>query len=343
MTTDQYPKVTVVTIMYGDRWKFLSQVISATMKDSHVTKMIIVDNGSVNKEEIENGTKEYGERVVILRQEKNLGSAGGFAVGIEYARSTVCDFVLLLDDDSIPEEGFVDYFMDVYTFLPDKNAVLSGCRFNVLNNKDIFFSQTILNDEPRGTFFEFFSFKKVPKFLELLHVRKKKEIKKAPYTPIIPTEAFVYGGTFLPIEAVRKTVLPDKKLFLYGDDIEYSWNVKKSGYASYMASRPRIYDIDFTFGVGGSYIYGQFEKKLPPFKVYYRLRNMVLLSRRHTRQNKIILFLNIIFWVLGLYFLGFLRYGHTSEYYKRIILMTKAVVAGYFPESAFAKRIENSF
>ena len=75
-------KVTVVTIMFGNRWKFLSQTIAAAMKDSHITKMVIVDNGSQNKKEIEEGTKQYGDRIVILRQEKNLGSAGGFAAGL---------------------------------------------------------------------------------------------------------------------------------------------------------------------------------------------------------------------------------------------------------------------
>jgi hypothetical protein len=68
-------KVTAVTIMYGDRWKFLSQVVEAVMRDPYITTFVIVDNGSKNEMEIKEGVKVYGDRVVVLRQEKNLGSA----------------------------------------------------------------------------------------------------------------------------------------------------------------------------------------------------------------------------------------------------------------------------
>ena len=69
-------KVTAVTIMYGDRWKFLSQVLEAVMRDPYISTFVIVDNGSKNETEIKEGVKQYSERVVVLRQEKNLGSGG---------------------------------------------------------------------------------------------------------------------------------------------------------------------------------------------------------------------------------------------------------------------------
>ena len=78
----QTPRITVITVTYGKRWKFLSQLVNSVMRDPYVTKLIIVDNGSKNKKEIEDGVKEYGEKVSILRQESNLGSAGGFAIGV---------------------------------------------------------------------------------------------------------------------------------------------------------------------------------------------------------------------------------------------------------------------
>lgn len=337
-----YPKVTAVTIMYGNRWKFLSQVVIATMRDPHITKFIIVDNGSQNKEEIENGVREYGDRVQIVRQEENLGSAGGFAVALDHARRTECDYVLILDDDSVPEEGTIMSFMEIVRLLPDRKVVLSGSRDNVLDNKEHFYKPSIPDDKPRGTFFEVFSFKKFMHFLKLLDPRKKK-MKRGPFIPIIPTEGFIYGGAFLPIEAVRDAPLPDASLFLYGDDVEYSWNVKKLGYESYLCSKPRLYDVDLTFGANGSHIFGQFEPETLPFKVYFRLKNMVWLSRRHSKQLKPVLFLNIVVWVLGLFILGFFRFGFTANFWSRIVLMIKAVVAGYYPKSKFAKNIESTF
>lgn len=341
--TNIYPRVTAVTIMFGDRWKFLTQVVTSVMNDPHVTKLIIVDNGSVNKDEIINGIKEYGDRIEVIREEKNLGSAGGFNIALERARHTDCDFVLMLDDDSVPEDGAITSFMEVMRLFPDQKVVLSGSRFNVLENKEYFYKPSIADDGIRGTFFEVFSFRKLFHFFKLFFWKRKRHFKRGPFIPVIPTEGFVYGGAFIPIDAVRKADLPDKSLFLYGDDIEYSWNVKKLGYDTYLCSIPRLYDVDFTFGTNSSHIFGQFDPATKPFRVYYRIRNMVRLSRKHSRQGSLVLFLNIFFWMFGLFILGLYEHGLTKNYFSRVKLMTQAVYAGYSKNSKMAKKLEASF
>jgi GT2 family glycosyltransferase len=330
MTTTLYPKVTVVTIMHGDRWKFLTQVVTAVMKDVHVTKLVIVDNGSKNQAEILNGTKQYGDKVVVLREEKNLGSAGGFGKGLEYARGTDCDFVYILDDDSVPEDGSITLFMETLRLFPDQKVVLSGNRIDLLDNKEIFYKPTILTDKARGTFFEVFSLKKLIHFLGLIiSIHKKKVIKRGPFIPVIPNEAFVYGGAFIPIDAVRRAPLPDASLFLYCDDVEYSWNIKKLGYDSYLCALPRIYDVDTTFGGNTSHIFGQFDSRTGPIGVYFRMRNMIRVSRKHSKQNKLVLLFSILTWVFGLFILGLIKNGPTKTYFKRVSLLSKAVYAGY--------------
>lgn len=340
--TSTFSRVTAVTIMYGDRWHFLSQVVEAVMKDPHIVTLVIVDNGSAHPGQINKGVEAYGERVVVLEQGKNLGSAGGFAVGIEYARKTECDFVLLLDDDSVPQEGIVETFIEILKLIPEQKVVLSANRYKVLNNSEVFYQPALLSDSPRGTFFEVFSRKKMAYFLKLF-LSQKKRITRGPFIPIIPTEGFIYGGAFIPIEAVRKAPLPDASLFLYGDDIEYSWNIKNLGYHSYLCATPKLDDIDLTFGENGSHIFGQFDPKTAPFKVYYRIRNMVRLSRKHTKQGKIELFANIFLWMVGLFTLGLFKVGPTKTYFNRVTLMSEAVIAGYYPNSKFAKRMDSSF
>ena len=339
---NEYPRVTVVTIMYGNRWKFLHQVVLAVMKDIHVSKLIIVDNGSENKEEIENGTKEYGDRVQIVRVEKNLGSAGGFGLALEHARNTDCDFVFMTDDDSVPEDGFVTSFMEVLKLFPDQKVVLSGNRIDVLDNKEHFYKPSLSSTNPHLTFFEVFSFKKLVHFFELL-IAGRAHIKRGPFIPVIPTEGFIYGGAFIPIEAVRTAELPDKSLFLYGDDIEYSWNVKRLGYDTYLCYKPRLHDRDLNFGSNRSHIFGQFDPETAAIGVYYRIRNMVRLSRKHSKQNTALLFLNVFIWMTGLFLLGLFHKGPTKSYFNRVSLMTRAVYAGYFPDSKVAKRAEAAF
>ena len=321
-------KVTAVTIMYGDRWKFLSQVVEAVMRDPYITTFVIVDNGSKNKLEIEEGVKVYGNRVVVLRQEKNLGSAGGFAKGLEYARTTDSDFVFLLDDDSVPEDNTIEQLLYLRKLFKNEKVVLSASRPSVPGNIDYFYKPSLETTLARRTFFEVFSFSKFENFIRLLIKPKINTVNSRPFIPIIPNESFVYGGAFIPMEAVRQAPLPDSTLFLYGDDIEYSWGIKEIGYDSYVCSRPCLIDVDLTFG--GAPILGLFdpETKLL-FKIYYRIRNMVRISVKHSRQLKLVLFINIIVWVFGLFLIGLFKYGVSRTYFKRVKLILQAVYGGY--------------
>ena len=321
-------KVVVVTVTYGERWVFLSQVIEAVIGDINVVKLIIIDNGSKNKEEIIKGVKPYGEKVVIIRHDKNLGSAGGFHSGLKASRDIECDFVFLLDDDNVPEEGAVNRFLDIKNnFLKEKNIVLMGNRVDLSGSQEYFYKPSLSNLNPKGTFFEVFSFEKFIHFVKLITGIYSKNLNKGPFLPIIPNVGFIYGGAFLPIEAVRESPLPDESLVLYGDDIAYSWGVKKAGYKSYVSTLPIIHDIDSSFG--DSHIFGLFNPDTHPFKVYYRIRNMVRISRENSSQWKITLFLSIIIWTIGLCFLGVFKHGLTKKYFKRACLIFKAVYGGY--------------
>ncbi len=328
-------RVVSVVIMYGNRWHFLARTIDAILQDEHIIKLIIVDNGSLNEKEIREGVAHYSDRVRVLRQEKNLGSAGGFAVGIAAARKEDCDFVYLSDDDMLPEKDFVDKYLAAKDLFADKKVVICGNRVDVPGNANVFY-EPVSSVATTGTFFNVFGFAKFKNFFHLAfgsHVGEGKGV----FVPVVPGRGgFVYGGAFIPIEAVRSAPLPDASLFLYGDDIEYAWGIEALGYNAYVSARPIINDIDLTFGQE-SHIFGLFKKDLHPFKVYYRMRNMVLLSVRHSKQKKLVLFLSVVSWFLGLLLLGLLRFGPSKHYFSRARLIIEAVRAGYDPKRKIPK------
>ncbi|HCC06236.1 TPA: hypothetical protein DEP94_02690 [Candidatus Nomurabacteria bacterium] len=330
-------KVAVVTVTYGKRWDFLSQVINSVINDVHVVKFIIVDNGSRNQKEIEDGVKIYGEKVLIIRHDKNLGSAGGFHAGLKAVRDIDCDFVFLLDDDNVPEVGAIDRFLDIKkNFLKGDKIVLMGNRVDLSGSQEYFYKPSLRDLNPKGTFFEVFSFEKVINFIKLVSDINNK--RSGPFLPIIPTIGFIYGGAFLPITAVCEAPLPDKSLVLYGDDIAYSWGVKKAGYKSYVSTSPVIHDIDSSFG--DSHIFGLFNPSTRPFKVYYRIRNMVRISRENSPQWKITLLLSIFIWILGLCILGIFKYGITWKYFERVKLIIEAVYGGYVKSAGIPMKAE---
>ncbi|MDP3402716.1 MAG: glycosyltransferase [bacterium] len=323
----QCVRVTVVTVVYGERWPLLKQVADSVLKDSKATTFVIVDNGCKNPDEMDAYALNYPERVVILRQVKNIGFSGAIEKGLGYARDTDCQYVLVLDDDSVPEEGAIDMFLENLKQFPDNKVVLAGNRVNVPGNEKVFRRPPLTRTMPKGTLFEVFSIKKLVELMRL--ILRIPMSADSPFIPIVPLEAFVTGGSFLPIEAVREAPLPDGSLFIYGEDLEYSWRILRLGYAAYVCARPRIIDIDMTFPKEGGHIFGLFDSEFALYKVYYRTRNAVIISRRNTTQTAPVLFVNVAIRTLGLLLIGLFTMGPTSAYVLRARTILRAVRDGY--------------
>lgn len=322
------PKVVILTVTYGSRWKFLSRVVSYAMGEEYVTKLIIVDNGSLDQEEMFSGIKPHSDKIDVLRFEKNVGSARGFARGIEYAQKIDADFLFILDDDNIPEEGAIQKFLELRNLFSHEKVVLCGHRVDLPGTEKYFHEPAIRDTSPHGTFFQVFGFRKIINFFRLLIGKEKQNKDLGPFMPVVPIESFAYGGSFIPMEAIRKAPLPDESLVLYGDDNEYSWGINQLGYDLYLCSRPVIHDIDLTFNEG-SHLFGFFSPETKPFKVYFHIRNSVRLSRKHSHQWKPFLLVNVILWNMGLCMLGLAKYGPTRHYFSRVKLIFQAVYGGY--------------
>ncbi len=329
--------VTVVTVVHGSRWPFLKQVADACLADSQVKTFIVVDNGCHDADLMDSYIAGYKDRVVVLRQEKNIGYSGAISKGLTYAKETDCDFVFVLDDDSVPETNAVMHFLNNLRLLEGKKVILVGNRVDVPGNKDIFTSRPLQDALPRGTLFEVFSFKKLANIIKLVLGFPPKN--DYPFVPIVPTEAFVTGGTFLPIEVVRSVEVPDKSMFIYGEDLDYAWRIRRLGYQSYACARPIIRDIDMTFPNYGDHIFGLFNPQTPAYKVYYRMRNAVRISKRHSDQSVFVLALNVMVWYIGLCIIGLIKWGPSKSYLKRSALIFKALGTGFFPKWTIPKDV----
>ncbi|HEY0948506.1 MAG TPA: glycosyltransferase family 2 protein [Candidatus Paceibacterota bacterium] len=324
-------RVTVVTVVFGDRWDLLRQVADSLLPDPLATTFVIVDNGCTDRELMDAYAANHPDRVVVLRQEENIGYSGAIRKGLEYARTTDCDRVFVLDDDSVPEPGAIGRLYENLAFFPEpEKIVLAGNRIDVADNAKVFNrlpSKTLM---PKGTLFEVFSFRKFVSLVRLL-LRIPKPAGD-PYLPMVPLEALVTGGSFIPIGAIRTTELPDPELFLYGEDLEFSWRMRRNGYSCYVCAQPVIRDIDLTFSKEGDHIFDLFESKFRDYKVYFRIRNAVIISRRNTIQAPPVLLANVLIWTAGLIAIGFFAKGLSKTFFKRARIILRAVRDGYGSE-----------
>jgi GT2 family glycosyltransferase len=330
-------EVTIVTVVYGKRWGLLRQVLDVCLLEPRYTTLIIVDNGCTDPQAMDAYAASHGERIVILRQIKNIGYSGAINQGLARARTTDSDFVFILDDDSVPEEGAVDHFLTNLAMFGDRKVILVANRVDVPGNKDIFTTRPLHDAPPRGTLFEVFSWRKFVAAVKLLLGIPPRT--NHPFVPIVPTEAFVTGGTFLPMEIVRTVELPDASMFIYGEDLDYAWRIRKLGYQSYACARPIIRDIDMTFPNYGDHIFGLFNPATPAYKVYFRMRNAVRISLRHSDQSRFVLALNIVVWYVGLCLIGLYKWGLSRSYIARARLVAVALYTGFVPTTAIPKSV----
>lgn len=215
-------------------------------------EIIVVDNGSTDQTRVM--LIEQFPDVTIVALDENLGGAGGFAKGIEFAYAQGHDWIWIMDDDAIPH--------------PEALA----CLLKVLQNTEVGRrSEVFVSSLPRSRDSE-----------ELVWPIKASKgwISELTQSPKGPFEAdfLPFLGLLLPAQAVVKVGLPRVDFFVLLDDVEYCYRAKTKGYTLICVPESLIYHPippRKKFRMLKKTI---FVECLPPWKGYYDIRNRVLLG-----------------------------------------------------------------
>ncbi|MES2876035.1 MAG: glycosyltransferase family 2 protein [Patescibacteria group bacterium] len=98
---------TAVIIPNWNGADFLAESIDSLLAQTVTCTVIVVDNGS--KDQSIEILEAYGDKVTILRNEKNLGFSGGVNTGIRYALKNDYDAVALLNNDAVADRKWLEY------------------------------------------------------------------------------------------------------------------------------------------------------------------------------------------------------------------------------------------
>ncbi|MBB6334314.1 glycosyltransferase [Schaalia hyovaginalis] len=158
--------------------------------------VIVVDNASSD----ESAQVARGHRVVtdVVPMERNIGGAGGFAVGIARAIARGAEFVWLMDDDTVPSPTALAELCRAHRDYPGQPAVLA-CRADWIDGRE----------HPMNTLRE--------RFLVDPLLRRRAAIAGARQ---IRTASFV--AILIDARAIREEGLPVADYFLWNDDFEYT-------------------------------------------------------------------------------------------------------------------------
>lgn len=296
-------RICAVVVTYGNRYHLLDRVIEALLQVK-VSKIVVVDNNSHNESRSQLRAKELDlkELLTVIYLSENTGSAGGYKVGLEFVRTCKdCEFVWLLDDDNIPYARALEVLITFWNNfdLPRKEERLcllsyreQSPAYKELARRDSLSIEPIIGSNNAVLGLNFLHAFSTRKHLKLFlgefkehEIVMKKNFGKVPVAP--------YGGMFFNKVLLDSIGYPDDRLFLYGDDYEYSHRIIKHSGEIILLLDSRMKDIDVSENKGMAVD----ERNL--FRLYYSNRNHVYFQKSLS-SNRLVFAINYLIYLLFL-------------------------------------------
>lgn len=194
---------------------------------------------------VDNSDGELGiKKTHYIPLHANKGIAYAQNMGIKWAKENGYKFVLLLDQDSKLEEGFVQKLYEDYLAIKE-------------NDPKVGFVGPIFVDE-------------VSKKEYKNYTDKSEAFNRA--------EALIASGCLISMECLDDVGAMDESLFIDLVDFEWCWRAESKGYTGYMTR-----NVVMTHSIGKKYHnwHGFVLGLSAPFRYYYQYRNTLWLIKRY--------------------------------------------------------------
>ena len=240
---------TIAVVVTHNRCQLLKRCLFYLKQQTEpCDEIIVVNNASTD------GTEEMlKEMQVTTINQPNLGSAGGWESGLRYALKNNFDAAWLMDDDGFPD-------LNALANLKKAFNLSVACVSSVVLREDkpnkFVFPFPILNKRGLPAIWS------IPRKINFKNVLvSKAKDNKYPF-------AHFFNGALISINSVRKVGLVNKDFFIYGDEVDYFFRLRESGHV---------------FSVTNAYHFhpNVSQRILTPAKIYYILKNSIIIHKRY--------------------------------------------------------------
>lgn len=269
----------VVVVTYN-RLELLKEcLVQVERQTVPAKKIIVVNNASTDgTEEFLREQKEKCGHYRILTCAENLGGAGGFEKGIQEAVEEPAACILLIDDDAVLENNYMEKIMGARREHPEYQA----------------FAGTVITAGKIDTFHR--------RNIERPGLRLKNCPENC-YTGLRAGQPFAcdiasFCGMVVDRELVRKAGLPCSEYFIWFDDTEYSMRINR--YTRFLV----IPDAKLNHKTAAEV--SKHPHRRYDWREYYGIRNRILCVKKHGNTldravNGADMFCHIVFrnWLFG--------------------------------------------
>ncbi len=201
--------VAAVVVTYNRLDDLKKCIASLSRQSCPLDAIFVINNGSTD------GTADWlaDQSAVRVVTQGNLGGAGGFATGIQTAYEAGYDWLWCMDDDCLAAPDALEVLLNS----PNLGPCIKNCVS--ISNQDSS-ELAFYVDRPNR------SYRKVADMAQF---------------DLVYGVAFFFNGTLLNAQVVKAIGLPDKKLFIWGDEVEYMTRAMKMGFPVVTVPRSVFY------------------------------------------------------------------------------------------------------
>lgn len=246
----QLPKIAIVILNWNGK-KDTKECLNSLNKITYSNyEIILVDNGSADGS-VEMLEKEYPE-INLIKNKENLGFTGGNNVGIKKALEHNADYVLLLNNDTIVEQDFLENIMDVAQLDPS---------IGIVGPKIYYYSLPYIIWSAGGRYIPFLGKART-------YGINKEDCSK--YNKMRQVSWVTGCAMLIKREVFNKLGLLEEQYFSNYEDLDFCISAGRVGYKIYYAPQAVIYHkVARDWGGLDS-----------PLYIYYQVRNNLLFIER---------------------------------------------------------------
>lgn len=245
-------RVVAIVVTYSPDLASLENLLKALA--SQVDSVIVVDNNSPvdTKQWLVNGA---GNRREIVLLTENAGVAAAQNKGIARARGLGAKYVVLFDQDSLPEHDMVYQLLRVA-----EDKLTAGCRLAAVGPR--YFDVIQRSSRP---------------FVQLRGMRVRRHDCQYP-GELVPVDHLISSGCLIPIAVLEDVGDMSEPLFIDYVDTEWCFRAWRKGYALY-----GVCDARMQHGLGDApnYFFGRYVPIHQPLRHYYLFRNAIWMFRQN--------------------------------------------------------------
>ena len=206
-------RVAVIVLNYKGIRDTIDCIASLSEQTYGKFTIVAVENGSGDDsvEKFNDLEKQYGDKLVALYNDKNLGFDGGVNTGIRWALDNDYDFVALLNNDAVAHKDWL------------KSLVIAAQRYESGITTSLFLHENGKTIDSTGDWYS--------KWGLPFPRNRNDDSSKAPRSGFVMGASG--GASLYSVKMLREVALFDEDFFAYYEDIDISFRAQLAGWKVY--------------------------------------------------------------------------------------------------------------